>query len=96
MKFLPKRFDTVRVRTALGNAVAFVFCSTLLRILLATLFVPETRRPAGDVLRAFLVGFHLDLATAMVLTLPLGLRCLWGSRQPTQRAWNKALFSAAI
>ena len=95
MSVLLNWLDNSRVRTAFGNGVAFILCSTLSRVILATLFPPETARPAGEILRVFLVGFHVDVATAAVLTLPLGLRCFWGSKKPVPSALKSSFTLAS-
>lgn len=64
-----------------------LFCFTVLRIVLFAAFRPEPAPPFRNLVRAFLIGFHLDVVTAVLLSLPL---ILWLSILPDR--WFSSKF----
>ena len=53
------------------NLFGLVAATTVLRIVLYVIFKPQPARPMGEVLKAFVIGFHLDVFAALAMTLPL-------------------------
>ena len=77
------------------NFLALLFCSSLLRVVLFCFFRPHPA-PSSDVLRAFLVGFHLDVVAALTASLPL---IFWLAALPDKwfRArWHRIFFKSAF
>jgi phosphoglycerol transferase MdoB-like AlkP superfamily enzyme len=62
-----------RLRFALTHALVFIGASTLLRLALSVAFRPSSKVRWTEWVRAFVVGFHFDLAVAAVLFVPLAL-----------------------
>ncbi len=62
-----------------------------LRLLLYIRFGLETRAPAGDVARAFLVGFYRDLWTGAAFCLPLLFWCAAVPNRLFGQAWHRWL-----
>jgi len=82
-----------RFGVATFNVLSLLIVFFILRLVLLFYFRPES---AGgwEILKAFLVGLHLDLFVALVLTLPL---ILWWSIIPNRgfgAAWHRFVFWA--
>ena len=82
-----------RFGVATFNVLSLLIVFFILRLVLLFHFRPES---AGgwEILKAFLVGLHLDLFVALVLTLPL---VLWWSIIPNRgfgAAWHRFVFWA--
>lgn len=68
----------------------------LLRLVLYLQFEPAEPVPGGEVLRAFLVGFHRDFVVALLMTLPL---LFWFWLVPNRwfvRRWHRGLLGVAF
>src|SRR5438552_3462726 len=92
---VPKTALDLRVRIPVVQLAILIAGFSLLRFVLLMKFGPS-HAPWGDLLRAFAVGFHLDLFVGIVLTAPL---LFWltiiPSRWPEAR-WHQVFLRAAL
>src|SRR5579872_2010096 len=85
-----------RFAPAVFNVLTLLLCFFVLRVVLFFFFRPQPAASPLDVLKAFLIGFHLDLFVALVLTLPL---VFWLAILPDRwfRSWaHRFFFKAAF
>jgi len=90
---------TRRVFSALWRFVifwlgGFVLCWTVLRIILFAAFGPSGQ-PAGEIIRAFLVGLQRDTFAAAWYTLPVLVWVMIVPRKKWGRRWHRWILTAA-
>src|SRR5579864_4709757 len=70
------------------NFVSLLVCFFILRLVLFFAFKPPLPSGAGDLVKALLIGFHLDIFVALLLCLPL---ITWLAILPDR--WFRALWN---
>jgi len=86
-----RSWSLTRYGFALAHLVALLVGFLLLRIVLLVAFKPAGPVAAGEWLRLFAVGLHLDLVVALALTCPL---VAWFTLAPNRwfgRRWHRWL-----
>ncbi|MDB6121492.1 MAG: sulfatase [Pedosphaera sp.] len=85
-----------RFTLAIINFVGLLLCFTLLRAVLFVLFKPQPLPSGGDILKAFLIGLHLDIFVGLLMCLPL---VFWLALLPDRwfrAGWHRFLFKAVF
>jgi phosphoglycerol transferase MdoB-like AlkP superfamily enzyme len=85
-----------RFTLAILNFFGLLLCFTLLRTVLLVLFKPQPLPPGGEIVKAFLIGLHLDVFVALLMCLPL---VFWLALLPDRwfrAGWHRFLFKAAF
>src|SRR3954469_19918265 len=80
-----------RFGVATFNVLSLLFLFFILRLILLFHFRPEAAG-SPEILKAFVIGLHLDLFVALVLTLPL---VLWFTLIPNRwfaAGWHRFVF----
>jgi len=84
-----------RFGLATFNVLGLLLGFFILRLVLFLHFRPESPLPALDLFKAFLVGFHIDLSVALMLTLPF---VIWLAIVPNRwfaAGWHRFLLRGA-
>jgi len=80
-----------RFGLATFNVLCLLICFFTLRLVLFFRFKPEPSVSGLDVMKAFLIGLHLDLFVALVLTLPLAAWLAVIPNDSFRSRWHRVL-----